>query len=216
MTHVAPTGADASLLPLHLSGELQADACIRQGSVSQHVALPRAGSLETSPRTLGHLFGFFWQRFSSFACLAVYSVTVSSHCMAPLASSQSPRYLLKCQCPLNSLLAQPFSLDILNALRKSSLLSCFSPLPIFFHFSQICVGKGGRGRSEEVPSVLIAEDPAAVEVLHFFRCSLAQSSSAVLLLGGRDPGRSCSALLLCCSHPPGLQSLWLPDPALEF
>lgn len=56
----------------------------------------------------------------------------------------------------------------------------------------------------------------SVEVLHFFRCSLAQRLSVVLLLGGRDPGRVLSALLLCHSHLAGLQPLGLSDPALEF
>lgn len=109
------------------------------------------------PPRLGHLFDIFCQRFPSFAYL-MYGTTVSSHHVAPLASFQSPRYLPKFQCLLDSLLAQPFPVYLLHTQCPKKVFSPSLPFtianfpPISLRFVWRREG-GAEGRSCEVSSL---------------------------------------------------------------
>lgn len=104
---------------------------------------PRLGSCRPQQEVrlpFGHVF---FQKFSGFAFFSLHNVTISSHHMAPSASSQSPIYLPRSQCWSNS------SLPSLSFLPPpySQCPKEISPFLLFTdkfcsHFSQICVGMG--------------------------------------------------------------------------
>lgn len=145
-----------------------------------------------------------------------------SHCKQPMAVGHAPssfRSLPKSWYLLNSLLGLHFP-SLLHThpqclksrFRKS--LSRFFHHQFCSHFSQMCVRKGRRGRRQELPSVMLAEDPASVEAVHCFRCSLAQRSSvAPSWEAGAPPGTlstpAASLPLLPAGRPPATCSLIL-------